>query len=136
MTKFFLEGGAQKKRHTADYRVLSYYKLLECIKKVRLFIIQRIVKKLRKEPTEQLEKQLAGLKGCHLAMMRKLAVYLLKHSCNLDLEKQQKFFESKLGCGVGSAIQEISQSKATENGQLGVAVETHALFQQTLDEIQ
>lgn len=110
MTKFFLEG-AQKRSQPADYRVISYYKLLGTINKIRLFAIQRVVKKLREEPTEALEKRLAGLKGCQSSIVRKLVVYFMQKSCNMDLEKQAKFFESKLGCDVECATKEIDRMK-------------------------
>lgn len=116
--------------------MIGYFKLLECVKKVRLFIIQKTVKQLRKEPSDELEKRLEALKSCHPATMRKIAAYMLKHSCNIELDKQERFFETKLGCSLSEAIAEIDEYKSGEGQYLLGALENHALFQQALDEMQ
>lgn len=48
MVKFFLEKNPQKKTPT-DYRIISFFKMIDTVKRIRQFAIQKTIKKLKKQ---------------------------------------------------------------------------------------
>lgn len=69
--------------------------MLEAVKRIKQFAIQKTIKKLKQTEDTKLEERLTKLKSCHNDILRILTVWILKTECRMELEKQQKFFESK-----------------------------------------
>lgn len=112
--KFFQRSSEQKQRKQADYRISLYYLLMKTLKACKLFLIQKVVKRLKdkkeKETSvpdsnqttnlqlkkEKLNKELLFLKAISNNDIKHSAIFILKKDLSLNLEKQKIFFNKNV----------------------------------------
>lgn len=89
--KFF----EKKQIKKVDYRVKIWNLLVKKLKACKLFLIQRVVKKLRIEKKSNQEEMLANLKKLSSKDFQIFALSLMKER-NIDFSKQETFFQKVL----------------------------------------
>jgi hypothetical protein len=112
--KFFQRSNARLHRKPNDYRISLFNLFVRTLKACRLFLIQKIVKKLKetKEDSsphailsisnnknikiEKLNEDLAFLKEISKKDVKEAAVFILVNELNLNLEKQKAFFTKNI----------------------------------------
>jgi hypothetical protein len=63
--------------------------------------------------------------------MRWIAAYILQSELNFNLERQEQFFEKKLGCGLEEAISGVKEKMENEGSGENIlikAIKKHQLF--------
>lgn len=112
--KFFQRSADQRQRKKADYRISLFYLLLKTLKACKLFLIQKVVKRLKdkkeKETSipnsnqtkdlqskkEKLNEELLILKAISSSDIKASVVFILTKDLSLNLEKQKAFFNKNV----------------------------------------
>lgn len=88
----------QPQKKFQDYRVKIFLVLLKTFKALKLFLIQKIVRKIKSDRTKpeevpKLETKLTHMKSIGVKDCRNLSFYIMKYQMKLDTQAEKLFFK-------------------------------------------